>query len=197
MENKKVKGGLAIAGAAIIALVYGVIDTEGGYVNHPSDPGGETNHGITKRVAQANGYTASMKALPKDMAADIYYSQYVVKPGFLAIAQADIKLGEEVIDSGVNAGPSRAGKWFQTCLNYFNRRGRDYRDVAVDGKVGAGTMGAYHELRNKRGSALAQDLMLKCTDGLQFGHYARLADGGSKFEDFMIGWTRTRIGNVK
>ncbi|HFC6667126.1 TPA: glycosyl hydrolase 108 family protein, partial [Neisseria meningitidis] len=29
-----------------------VLSHEGGYVNHPKDPGGETNWGITKRTAQ-------------------------------------------------------------------------------------------------------------------------------------------------
>ena len=35
-----------------------LIGHEGGYVNDPRDPGGETNWGITKRTAQANGYVA-------------------------------------------------------------------------------------------------------------------------------------------
>ena len=45
-----------------------MIGHEGGYVNDPRDPGGETNHGVTKRVAVANGYTGSMKDLPLDTA---------------------------------------------------------------------------------------------------------------------------------
>lgn len=49
---------------------------EGGYSNHPSDPGGETNWGVTKRVAQAHGYQGSMKLLPKDIAKDIAKKEY-------------------------------------------------------------------------------------------------------------------------
>ena len=51
IKNKKVaaKGG---AVGAVIATILGVVFTmEGGYVNNPKDPGGETNHGITKAVA--------------------------------------------------------------------------------------------------------------------------------------------------
>ena len=34
-----------------------VLHHEGGYVNHPKDPGGETNLGVTKRVYQEHGGT--------------------------------------------------------------------------------------------------------------------------------------------
>ncbi|MCW8621188.1 glycosyl hydrolase 108 family protein, partial [Acinetobacter baumannii] len=41
-----------------------VLQHEGGYINHPSDPGGETNYGITKSVARQYGYKGSMKDIP-------------------------------------------------------------------------------------------------------------------------------------
>lgn len=43
-----------------------VLSHEGGYANHPKDPGGETNWGITKRTAQANGYNGSMRAMTRE-----------------------------------------------------------------------------------------------------------------------------------
>lgn len=49
-----------------------LIKHEGGYVNHPSDPGGETNWGITKRTALAEGYTGAMRAMTKEQARAIY-----------------------------------------------------------------------------------------------------------------------------
>ncbi|HFC6159027.1 TPA: glycosyl hydrolase 108 family protein, partial [Neisseria meningitidis] len=45
-----------------------VLSHEGGYANHPKDPGGETNWGITKRTAQANGYNGSMRAMTREQA---------------------------------------------------------------------------------------------------------------------------------
>lgn len=36
---------------------------EGGYVNNPNDPGGETMWGVTKAVARQYGYTGSMRQL--------------------------------------------------------------------------------------------------------------------------------------
>ena len=44
-----------------------VLSHEGGYANHPKDPGGETNWGVTKRTAQANGYTGSMRAMTRSL----------------------------------------------------------------------------------------------------------------------------------
>ncbi|WP_083579019.1 glycosyl hydrolase 108 family protein [Tardibacter chloracetimidivorans] len=41
-----------------------LLHREGGYVNNPNDTGGETNWGITRGVAVANGYSGPMKDLP-------------------------------------------------------------------------------------------------------------------------------------
>ncbi len=49
-----------------------VLSHEGGYVNHPQDPGGETNWGITKRSAQATGYNGSMRAMTREQSISIY-----------------------------------------------------------------------------------------------------------------------------
>ena len=38
-----------------------ILHHEGGYVNHPKDPGGETNLGVTKRVYEEHGGTKDMK----------------------------------------------------------------------------------------------------------------------------------------
>ena len=53
-----------------------LIGNEGGYVNNPKDPGGETNWGITKTVAVANGYTGDMRTMPKETAKCIYKKMY-------------------------------------------------------------------------------------------------------------------------
>ena len=49
---------------------------EGGYVNHPKDPGGETNLGVTKRVYQEHGGTKDMKDLLVEDVAPIYKKGY-------------------------------------------------------------------------------------------------------------------------
>ena len=53
-----------------------LMDHEGGYVNHPNDPGGETMYGVTKRVANAHGYWGDMRKLPKSLAKQITEQSY-------------------------------------------------------------------------------------------------------------------------
>src|SRR5210317_628509 len=53
-----------------------ILHHEGGYVNHPKDPGGETNLGVTKRVYEDFGGTKDMKDLTVEDVAPIYEKNY-------------------------------------------------------------------------------------------------------------------------
>ena len=46
-------------------LIDGLIEREGGYVDHPADKGGPTCFGITQAVARAQGYAGPMRELPR------------------------------------------------------------------------------------------------------------------------------------
>lgn len=191
--NPRVIAGLSTVVAGIIAAV---LTNEGGYVNHPDDPGGETNYGITKRVAVQHGYTGLMKALPRETAFAIYDKEYITRPGLIHVIAANRHVGEEVVDSGVNFGPHKPGCWFQESLNHLNRRQADYPDVKVDCKIGPATMQAYAALEKRRGVALACELMIKLVDAKAANEYMRLASNNSRYEMFMPGWGKDRIGNV-
>ena len=54
-----------------------ILHHEGGYVNHPKDPGGETNLGVTKRVYEEWGGTKDMKDLTVEDVAPIYKKNYL------------------------------------------------------------------------------------------------------------------------
>lgn len=203
MAQLKVTKGQAVGGTlvsgAVMAILLAIGTNEGGYVWHKSDPGGETNHGVTKRVAVERGYAGPMKSLPKETAQKITYEAYIKEAGYDPIVTDSPALGYEISDSGYNAGTGRSSRWFQQSLNLFNRQGKDYPNISVDGQVGRGTMGAWDSLKRVRGRTRACELMVKAMDGFQFGHYANLAGNGlrdTKFEDFMVGWVDTRIGNV-
>lgn len=94
------------------ASISKTLTYEGGYSNHPSDPGGPTNWGIT--IADARMYwkkdaTASdVKAMPKGVAIEIYRSKYWAKMG--CDARPD---GVDLVefDFGVNSGVSRSLKY--------------------------------------------------------------------------------------
>ncbi|AHI60141.1 endolysin [Erwinia phage Ea9-2] len=187
--NKKAVGGIGGVAAAIIAAVFAV---EGGYVNDPKDPGGETNHGITKQVAQQNGYTGAMKDLTMEMAGSIYYKDYIEKPGFVPMIDVSPNVTWKLVDAGVNTGTARPSRWFQTGLNSLSRGGKDYPQINVDGKVGSGTIAAYKSLQKLRGKVKACELMLKSLDGQQLGYYMSLTN----LSQYTVGWIDNRIGNV-
>lgn len=195
MTTGKQKGALGVLGAIGI-IIAGVVAVEGGFVNNPNDPGGPTNKGVTEKTARENGYAGDMRNLTDDQAAEIYANKYIIKPGYDPIVEKDFYTAEEIIDTGVNAGPSRASLWFQQSLNHLNRRGADYPDILEDGRVGPATMAAHRALQQKRGKKLACELLVKLIDAKQAAHYMALGGKNSKFEEFIPGWIRTRIGNV-
>lgn len=178
--------------AAVAGIIGAVLLAEAGYVNHPSDPGGETNYGITKQVAVANGYYGPMKSMPKEFAWSVYYDQYLGKPGYDKLLPHSVAVVEELVDTGVNTGISRSSTWFQKALNALNRGGKDYPTIAVDGKVGKQAISAYASLEKKRGRVRACEMVIKLVDAQQAMHYMSL----TKLYDFTPGWVDHRIGNV-
>lgn len=174
----------------ILAAVFAV---EGGYVNDPRDPGGETNHGVTKQVAVDNGYTGPMRDLTKDQAATIYIENYIRKPGFMPIVDIDPAVAEELVDSAVNLGPARPSRWFQASINELNNGALP---IAVDGKVGPGTVAAFKQVRLSVGPVVTCRLMLDKLDTRQAAEYRRLAKADPRFNRFLKGWLRNRVGNV-
>lgn len=185
----KVAGG---AVGVISAIVIAVLGVEGGYVNDPRDPGGETNHGVTKKVAVENGYTAPMIQMPQEVAIEIYTKQFAEKPGFAPFADLSPAVAHKLIDAGANTGTGRPSVWLQTALNRLNRGGRDYPTIQVDGKVGPGTVSAYRGLVKVRGKVKACELVIKAMDAQQGSYYLSL----THLPDFTVGWLDHRIGNV-
>ena len=59
---------------------------------------------------------------------------------FHLVADVDIDVAAELVDTGVNMGTQVAGKFLQQSLNVLNDGGVKYRDVIVDGKVGPKTI---------------------------------------------------------
>ena len=83
---------------------------EGGYVNHPKDPGGETNLGVTKRVYEKWGGTKDMKDLTVEDVAPIYKKEYWDR-----CKCDDLESGIDwaVFDWAVNSGTGRSAKAVQ------------------------------------------------------------------------------------
>ena len=99
---------------------------EGGYVNHPKDPGGETNLGVTKRVYEKWGGTKDMKDLTVEDVAPIYKKEYWDR-----CKCDDLESGVDwaVFDWAVNSGTGRAAKAIQKICG-----------AAQDGAIGPKTL---------------------------------------------------------
>ena len=145
-----------------------ILHHEGGYVNHPKDPGGETNLGVTKRVYLEHGGKKDMKDLLVEDVAPIYKKGYWDKmkgddlPGGLDLC---------VFDFGVNAGPGRAAKFLQSMIG-----------TTVDGGIGPNTLAKVEEYVRENGKAESVEKY----QALRQEYYEQL----STFDTFGKGWTR-------
>lgn len=99
-----------------------VVTHEGGFSNHPDDPGGATMYGITEAVARENGYTGAMKDLTLDFAKSVYRKKYW---DACRCDQMPDPIRYPLFDAAVNSGPGQAIKWLQLAVG-----------VKADGVIG-------------------------------------------------------------
>ena len=145
-----------------------ILHHEGGYVNHPKDPGGETNLGVTKRVYEEHGGTKNMKDLLVEDVAPIYKKGYWDK---MKGDQLPNGLDLCVFDFGVNAGPGRSAKYLQTMIG-----------TVADGGIGPNTLKAVEAYVSEHGI----DKSIENFQEARQGYYEKL----STFDTFGRGWTR-------
>lgn len=165
---------------------------EGGYVNHPSDRGGETNHGWTVAQARKYGWTGAMRDMPLSWALEQYERRYVVEPGFDEVAKVSVAIAKELVDTGVNMGPGVPSTFFQLLLSRMNRRGKDYPNLRIDGDVGPTTVGALKAFLAKRGK-LGETVLLRALNSLQGERYVAITPEDDQNEDFLFGWFANRV----
>ena len=170
-------------------IIDGIIDREGGYVDDPSDSGGETNFGITVAVARANGYKGPMDRMTRVQAFNIYTKRYWDKVNGDRMSGLSEAVTEEVVDSGVKMGTHRAVRFLQRSLNVLNNRGRHYSDLTVDGNAGALTLSALAHFLTTRNA----DVLVKMLNALQGAFYVELAERREKDERFIYGWFLNRV----
>jgi lysozyme family protein len=149
---------------------------EGGFVNHPKDPGGMTNLGVTKRVWEEwVGHEVDekqMRALTPETVAPLYKRKY-----WDAVRADDLVDGVDycVFDVAVNSGPGRAIKFLQSCVG-----------ATPDGGFGPATLAAVREAEKDP----ARLIEMYCARRLEF------LQSLQTFETFGKGWSR-RVQEVK
>lgn len=173
-------------------IIDEIITREGGYVNDPSDSGGETNFGITIATARANGYTGPMRNMPRSVAFNIYAAAYWDKLNLDKIEQLSAVVAEELADTAVNLGSGRAAEFFQRSLNALNNGGSLYPDIKVDSSIGPRTIAAFTKFMT-RPDGKASVIMLRALNSLQGAFYIGLAERREKDEKFLAGWLLNRV----
>lgn len=164
---------------------------EGGYVNNPADPGGETNWGITLATARAAAYYGDMHSMTRDQAADIARVAFWKPVAGDSVAQLSTELAAELFDIDFNMGP-HAGQWLQESLNALNQRGKMWPDLPVKGVIGAETLNAIRRLIGVRGAA-GLTVLLRCVVALRCVQYIRDVESRPASEDFFFGWVDNRV----
>jgi lysozyme family protein len=112
-----------------------VIAHEGGYVDHPTDPGGKTKYGISQKQYP----DLDIKELEIEDAKTIYKR----KGGELASAEANYGKNEfafKMADIGINTGPQLGTEIMQKSLNFFGM------ELDEDGKMGDATRTAFNKV---------------------------------------------------
>ena len=179
----------------IDGLIEGLLEREGGYVNHPADKGGPTCFGITEAVARAHGYAGSMKQLPRPDAMQIYRRLYWLRPRFDDVAKRSTRIAAELFDTGANMGPAVATTFLQRALTALNRNGKDYPDLVPDGRAGPRTLAALDGFFAARGRRSGEIVLLRALEALQGERYLRLAERRPANEAFLYGWLANRTGS--
>ena len=157
------------------ACVAEVLRHEGGYVDHPRDPGGCTNRGITRRTLEGwrrePASCADVRALTEAEARAIYRVQY-----WNGVHGDELPAGIDLVafDAAVNSGRRRAALWLQQALG-----------VTADGVIGPRTLRAARGV-NDRATVIGRACDLRLA-------FLRSLD---TWPDFGRGWSR-RVREVR
>lgn len=138
-----------------------ILAEEGGYVNNPADPGGETNFGISKRAYP----NTDIKNMTRDLAKAIYWADYWV---FIHGDELPLPIALLMMDAAVNMGPSSAVHILQDALK-----------VKSDGHLGILTLAEVKKIPS-------QTAFIAEFTALRFFEYTEI----TSFHAFGLGWSR-------
>lgn len=153
--------------SAFEQMVERVLSHEGGYVNHPSDPGGETKWGIAKRSYPH----LDIRNLTRDAAKDIYRRDFWQR---VKADELHPSVAFQAFDAAVNHGIGNAVRWLQRAAG-----------VADDGAIGPISLAAIKKMEP------IDLVVLFNAERLEF--YTKL----STWPDFGRGWVRRVAGNLR
>lgn len=166
---------------------------EGGYANHPNDKGGETYKGIARLfhpnwkgwvlIDSKKGSSEFPKNI-NDKELEIYVEDFYrlnFWDPLLLDHVTDQSIAEELYDTGVNMGTSRAVKFLQRGYNLLSST-----TLEVDGKMGSKTLEAVNSYKYPA-------TLFNLLNILQGYRYVELAEKDPSQEVFMRGWLNKRV----
>lgn len=158
--------------AALESALKFVLRWEGGFVDHPNDPGGRTNKGVTQKVydgwrARQGLARQDVKLIDDTEVHTIYATDYWLPP---RCDRLDIPLDTVQFDTAVNMGNGRAIKFLQQAVGA----------VPVDGRYGPGTQSCV------AGCDTGEALVAYCN--AREAYYRDLAVRNPKLAVFLKGW---------
>lgn len=165
---------------------------EGGLCDHPNDPGGITNFGVSLRWLRSLGYDLGdvdgdgdidaddVRALTPDDAARLFRQKFWEPYGLSQLSQA---VATAYYDAAVNTGTAQATRIAQRACNEVFGSG-----LVVDGKFGPKTR---HALKDGASFELV-DAMLSGRDKF----YIQLANQKPSLACFLKGW-RNRVDDLR
>ena len=151
-------------------IIEVVLHHEGGYVNDPKDPGGETNFGIAKRSHPDVDIANLTKEGAKEIYKEVYWDGNKVE-------ELPEELRHIYFDMCVNQGKGRAVKILQQAVNAKGG------DLKVDGGLGPMTLKAI----------LKSNLELDRVRAYRVKYYADLVTRKPDLEKFYFGWFRRAL----
>lgn len=149
-------------------LIGMILNHEGGYVNDPVDPGGETKYGISKRTYPY----LDIKNLTVDQAKDIYYRDWW-KPLRCPEIKHD-RIAQKHLDTSINVGPRNGVRILQRALCDVGEA------VVVDGIIGPKTLAATNRTD--------PDKLLAAMRYQQAQFYKRIINRNPELARFERGW---------
>lgn len=145
-----------------------VLRHEGGYVNNPADPGGETKYGISKRSYP----NLDIKNLTSERAAAIYKADWWDRFRYETID--DQRVATKIFDMSVNMGSKQAHKLLQRAVNAAGG------SIEVDGMIGPQTLAAVN--------AVPACCVMSALKAEQAAYYRLIIEKNSALKTFEKGW---------
>ena len=165
------------------------LEFEGGYVRHPNDPGGATNHGISLRFLRRLGHGLAdidgdgdvdaddVRLLDVEHALQLYYDRFWLAMDLDTLPE---RIAAKVFDIAVNMGPRAAVRTLQRGLKALQFTLED------DGLLGPITRRTTFEALAGR----THEPLLAAMRAEQAAAYRLLVRQNPDFADFLRGWLR-------